>query len=188
MKNGFRRFIIGACLVFALAGLAVLLVPDGRKGNTMPGPCRQAVSNVLGHYFVMGRALAGDDAVAAFRAEQNWESAVAEMNDVVFVSKSPQKADWELARKNLLDIPKYTKRADLIELRAHFAGISNSMMLAVALVGHTYLGPVQQVYCGMAFNNTGASWLQCEGPVRNPYFGKEMLECGEVRQVFPPAR
>jgi len=27
-----------------------------------------------------------------------------------------------------------------------------------------------------------AAWLQLEGPIRNPYFGAEMLDCGtEVR-------
>jgi len=39
---------------------------------------------------------------------------------------------------------------------------------------------VSVVYCPMA----QASWLQKSGQIRNPYFGSEMLRCGEV---VPPA-
>jgi Cu(I)/Ag(I) efflux system membrane fusion protein len=35
-------------------------------------------------------------------------------------------------------------------------------------------------YCPMAFNDKGATWLSDEAEIKNPYFGKKMLECGEV--------
>lgn len=35
-------------------------------------------------------------------------------------------------------------------------------------------------YCPMAFNDKGAYWLSGESDILNPYFGKKMLECGEV--------
>ena len=35
-------------------------------------------------------------------------------------------------------------------------------------------------YCPMAFNNKGAYWLSNQATIRNPYFGDEMLECGQV--------
>lgn len=34
----------------------------------------------------------------------------------------------------------------------------------------------QLMFCSMA----NGGWLQKKGPIRNPYFGKKMLECGEV--------
>jgi Cu(I)/Ag(I) efflux system membrane fusion protein len=36
-------------------------------------------------------------------------------------------------------------------------------------------------YCPMAFDNKGAYWLSNQPAIRNPYFGDEMLECGEVK-------
>lgn len=39
---------------------------------------------------------------------------------------------------------------------------------------------VYHEYCPMAFDNTGAYWLSDESEIKNPYFGKKMLECGEV--------
>jgi Cu(I)/Ag(I) efflux system membrane fusion protein len=35
-------------------------------------------------------------------------------------------------------------------------------------------------HCPMADNNKGADWLSTETEIRNPYFGKSMLTCGEV--------
>ena len=36
----------------------------------------------------------------------------------------------------------------------------------------------QLVYCPMAFDNTGAHWVQKKGDIMNPYFGASMLHCG----------
>lgn len=39
---------------------------------------------------------------------------------------------------------------------------------------------IYHAYCPMAFNDKGAFWLSEELDIKNPYFGKKMLECGEV--------
>jgi Cu(I)/Ag(I) efflux system membrane fusion protein len=43
-------------------------------------------------------------------------------------------------------------------------------------------GPVYELYCPMAFGNQGATWLQSDPQVDNPYFGASMLRCGEVKR------
>jgi Cu(I)/Ag(I) efflux system membrane fusion protein len=35
-------------------------------------------------------------------------------------------------------------------------------------------------YCPMAFNNKGAYWVSNTLQIRNPYFGVDMVDCGEV--------
>jgi Cu(I)/Ag(I) efflux system membrane fusion protein len=35
-------------------------------------------------------------------------------------------------------------------------------------------------YCPMAYNEKGASWLSDDAEIHNPYFGKKMMECGEI--------
>jgi hypothetical protein len=42
-------------------------------------------------------------------------------------------------------------------------------------------GKVYQQFCPMAFDNAGANWLSAHVEIRNPYFGNNMLECGEVK-------
>ena len=40
---------------------------------------------------------------------------------------------------------------------------------------------VYHQFCPMAFNDAGAYWLSGTPDIKNPYFGKKMLTCGEVK-------
>ncbi|MCU0426281.1 MAG: efflux RND transporter periplasmic adaptor subunit [Candidatus Kapabacteria bacterium] len=40
---------------------------------------------------------------------------------------------------------------------------------------------IYRAYCPMAFGDRGAYWLTSDRTIRNPYFGEEMLQCGEIR-------
>ena len=63
--------------------------------------------------------------------------------------------------------------------RIHFEPVSNAIygMLKKAELKNA---KVYHQYCPMAFNDKGAYWLSPESDIKNPYFGKKMLECGEV--------
>lgn len=37
-------------------------------------------------------------------------------------------------------------------------------------------------YCPMAFDNKGAYWISREKEISNPYFGEQMLRCGETKE------
>lgn len=39
---------------------------------------------------------------------------------------------------------------------------------------------VYYLFCPMAFDDKGAYWLSNESQIKNPYFGKKMLTCGNV--------
>ena len=41
-------------------------------------------------------------------------------------------------------------------------------------------------HCPMAFDNKGADWLQRGTQINNPYFGDQMLRCGEIREAYGP--
>jgi len=47
---------------------------------------------------------------------------------------------------------------------------------------------VYQLFCPMAFNNTGASWLSNSSEIVNPYFREKMLHCGDVRDSVNSAK
>ncbi len=63
--------------------------------------------------------------------------------------------------------------------RIYFEVVSRNMYAMLKSVelknAHVY-----HQFCPMAFNDKGAYWLSGESEVLNPYFGKKMLECGEV--------
>ncbi|NCX95197.1 MAG: DUF3347 domain-containing protein [Chitinophagia bacterium] len=63
--------------------------------------------------------------------------------------------------------------------RRLFGYISNDMWLIVNHIQLKNSGLYRQ-YCPMAFNDSGAYWLSNDPEIKNPYFGKIMLECGET--------
>ncbi len=63
--------------------------------------------------------------------------------------------------------------ASIAAAREAFKELSRPMAMWASM---TKPKGVDVVFCSMA----GASWLQKRGDIRNPYYGKEMLACGEI--------
>ncbi|WP_111597551.1 DUF3347 domain-containing protein [Chitinophaga skermanii] len=75
------------------------------------------------------------------------------------------------------------EKSDLEKRRASFEAVSDMLydfVKATGLKGAT----VYRQFCPMAFNDRGAYWLSDKSVVRNPYFGDEMLGCGEVTDTL----
>ena len=67
-------------------------------------------------------------------------------------------------------------------IRNAFQPLSQSIIKAAD--SHHHGSIVNEVFCPMAFNNTGASWLQTTEKIANPYFGAKMLRCGTLKNRF----
>lgn len=67
--------------------------------------------------------------------------------------------------------------------RIRFENVSDAMYGIVKDAGLRNARVYRQ-YCPMAFNDKGAYWLSSEEKIRNPYFGKKMLSCGEVTETI----
>lgn len=72
----------------------------------------------------------------------------------------------------------------IAELRTGFYPLSKGLVKAVENFGVSSTYPVYKHYCPMAFNDTGAYWLDTSEIIHNPYFGDEMLRCGEVQSQY----
>lgn len=70
---------------------------------------------------------------------------------------------------------------DIKSQRTSFSPLSNQVYELVTAFGNDQ--PVYQARCPMAFDGKGASWLSDKTEIRNPYYGDEMLECGEVINI-----
>jgi Cu(I)/Ag(I) efflux system membrane fusion protein len=70
---------------------------------------------------------------------------------------------------------------DIAAQRKSFSALSDNLYKSIKAFG---LGGKEAYYefCPMAFNNEGAHWLSEAEQIRNPYFGDEMLTCGEVKE------
>ena len=65
---------------------------------------------------------------------------------------------------------------DIKAARTAFKPLSNSLIKYLAAI-KVPKGTYYEVYCPMA----KASWLQGDKKIANPYFGADMLTCGEIK-------
>lgn len=77
-------------------------------------------------------------------------------------------------------LEKFLATENIVAARGFFLPLSHSLIEAVQRFGVSDSGQLKLTYCPMADNDKGADWLQFGDDVRNPYFGDEMLMCGEV--------
>jgi Cu(I)/Ag(I) efflux system membrane fusion protein len=70
---------------------------------------------------------------------------------------------------------------ELEKKRESFEMISNAFYDLIRTIRPDGVTAYYQ-YCPMAFNDKGAYWLSNADSIRNPYFGKKMLTCGEVKE------
>jgi len=75
----------------------------------------------------------------------------------------------------LKDANKIASGKDINQQRETFANFSNNMFI-VAKAVKLSAEPVYQQYCPMK----KAYWLSNETVIKNPYYGKQMLSCGNV--------
>lgn len=76
---------------------------------------------------------------------------------------------------------KIAESKDLATQRKEFTYLSSDV---IAMFNHVTLkkGPIYVQHCPMANKGEGGYWLSSEKKIQNPYYGDEMMECGEVTQ------
>jgi len=150
-------------LALALAAAAALLGNSAVRAADEPA-LMEPVKSVLNHYLTIQTNLATDTLQGV--AEQATAIAGAVKADPMkMLSPDVAKQAETLAQAK-----------DLKAAREAFKPLSASLIkyLADKKAGK---GGYHEVYCPMA----NASWLQLGKDVRNPYYGKAMLDCGEVK-------
>lgn len=131
-------------------------------------------------YLSLGEALASDDSAKA--GEQT--KALREKLDAA--KKKLSGHAGHLAGMMLEAIPSEPPK-DIAEQRKLFEKLSNTMSEYLKAFGHKSDSSIFEAFCPMAFDGKGAIWLQKGKEIRNPYFGKSMPTCGEIKQEFKPA-
>lgn len=93
---------------------------------------------------------------------------------------SAQKAQWDkLSRSIRSDAEHIRENEDLAHQREHFVKLSSNMYSLVFGFKANETDAYLQ-YCPMK----KATWLSKNKEIRNPYYGKRMLDCGSVRTTL----
>lgn len=85
--------------------------------------------------------------------------------------------------ESILTCDSIANTSDLAKQRSTFTNLSNQLIAQFSktslLKGFFYLQ-----FCPMANEGNGGYWLSAESDIRNPYYGNEMLTCGEVKKTI----
>lgn len=135
------------------------------------------LKQVLSAYLLVKDALVEDNFSQAKTYTTNLWAAVGKVDSEQMDSQAQHA--WKAIASHLHEIEKMTKASDIEGLRSHFEKVSELMIYTFS----SYVVPMETLYvqhCPMANSDLGANWLSRSEQVKNPYFGSQMLFCGEV--------
>jgi len=160
-------------------------VDEKPAGNMekVPQAFRAQIGETLKAYLSVQDALAGDRFDGAQQAMRVLADVVGSID--MKLLKGEAHAKWMEFFSNLqAALTQMSQAEDLETFRKCFALVSEAMALIVESFGIYPHQPVYEIRCPMAFEGQGATWLQKEKEVRNPYFGEAMPGCGEVIETY----
>lgn len=124
--------------------------------------------------------------LAAALADDNVEAARTAAGQMVLALRAVDSSadDWiDLRERMSAPLGNMSREdADIEAVRRELQPLSSA--LEQAAVAHDYPGPLKRAFCPMAFDFTGATWLQRDNTIANPYFGASMLRCGEIQHDY----
>ncbi|MAC95900.1 MAG: efflux transporter periplasmic adaptor subunit [Flavobacteriales bacterium] len=143
---------------------------------------QKALASLYESYFKLKDALVSDD----FKGAKNAATQMGEELDKIDMNVFKGKAQvrWMKLSKDLnFLLHQAETEEDIEKLRANFFTISKRLIDA-AETFDPMRDTIYVLHCPMANSNNGADWLSLEKEIRNPYFGAQMLKCGEVKSTI----
>lgn len=150
---------------------------------TIPDEFKNQFSDLLNVYWELQSSLAADDANASASAIKELPSAFAAITATTLDDAT--KAVWTKEQKQLEQIlNRLNSATDITKARAEFALLSEEVSVIVQRFQITADRDIYELHCPMAFDGRGATWLQPNDQVKNPYYGASMLTCADrVRKL-----
>ena len=173
-----------------LQGLPSMMNPEGGKTSTRENAPKTNVSadfkmqlnKVYDSYIILKNAFVSSN-------EKNVKEAVDMLQDALGnvemnLLAGNTMTQWMNLSEELNNTIRQIKASDnLKDQRKSFSLFNDSFYRVIGtfgLMGKT----VYYQFCPMMDDNKGAYWLSETGDIRNPYYGDEMLTCGETRDTL----
>lgn len=155
------------------------------SGNQYSEAFTTSFNNVLNAYYNLKDAFVKSDTVAVNAAGTELKTLldslkldeVQQKDTVAFSSISGRPGDAAAEITGMIAEKDLEKKRESFEM---ISGVFYDLLRSVRPGGVT----AYYQYCPMAFNDKGAYWLSSADSIQNPYFGKKMLTCGEVKETL----
>lgn len=149
----------------------------------IPEGFKQSVADLLANYFAIQKGLSEDTLSDAATAGQRFQEALRRI-DAQSLSDEAS-SHWQSLQTSFQKSSELIATAKSIDAaRASFQPLSESIYKLLKTFGIDPETNAYRFYCPMAFDNTGAFWIQNNDLLSNPYFGASMLRCGEQTEVI----
>jgi len=144
---------------------------------------KMQLGDVINEYIALKDALTRDDAIMAQEQASKLVKTLKEVNMLLLLGDAHN--FWMEALKTInisIETIQNSKNIDL--QRQAFEDLSLKLSEVINDFGIITVDekPLYLEYCPMVNNNQGAYWLSYDKKIKNPYFGKKMLDCGEVEK------
>jgi Cu(I)/Ag(I) efflux system membrane fusion protein len=178
-------------LVF-VAGLAACTSNNSNNNNAQPATDDSAASanaqplspRQQSEEVMFDRYLDLKNALVAAKPTEASAAANGMLTVLDTLKVSTDTAAWNQDKvKMKSDLGKIITGTKIGDMRAGFSAVSDDYYNAIGKYG-IYTKRAYREYCPMAFDSKGAYWLSTSQKIENPYFGKDMIDCGEVKDTL----
>ena len=158
--------------------IAIILFIAINKVQARPADVSTAVNNVLKSYLGIKNALAADNGKAANDEAKKFTEAVKAVPVAQMDAK--QKTEWsKYAEKLRFDGEHIGESTAIAHQREHFGSLSTNMYAVLKAFPANDIVVYKQ-YCPMEKK----SWISESTTIKNPYLGKQMLDCGSTKETL----
>ena len=159
----------------------ILFLSIGRL-QAKPVEVKSAINAVFKSYLDIKNALAADNSKAANDAAKKFTAALKEVTADQMDVK--QKEVWQKYGEKLrYDGDHISESTEIAHQREHFGSLSANMYAVLKAFKNNDITLYQQ-YCPMAKK----TWLSESSTIKNPYYGKQMSECGVTKESFKASK
>lgn len=162
-------------------GVDEMLAGDSMNFQQSAPPAFKAqFKRVIDSYLAMKDAFVKDNAAEVSKQAKRMMAALHQMPDSQLSGNA--QTFWKEKKDFLMEhLQLYKEAENMPEKRKNFAFLSTVMVKSVQAFGNE--GQKLYVdYCPMANDNLGAYWLSQTEIIQNPYMGRKMPNCGEVKK------
>lgn len=165
-----NKFKLSGMLVVAMIGFGA--VTTSAIADSQSGELDTKMPSILAQYLTIQAALAQDSLEGVESAAKTIGTEAASI-DVDGITGEHSERYRKVPPALVAASNELTKAKTIEDAREVFKRLSSPMTMWATMAAPAN---VDVVYCAMA----NASWLQAPGAVKNPYYGADMLGCGEV--------
>jgi Cu(I)/Ag(I) efflux system membrane fusion protein len=140
------------------------------------------MNKIFDRYIGLKNALVSSDQAKASQGAVKLKQSITDV-DMKSLSGEAHTQWMDLSAKMIGNADVIRSTSDFEKQRSAFADLSDQFYTAVKTFGLMGKTAYYQ-FCPMAREGKGAFWLSEINEIRNPYYGEQMLTCGETRETL----